>query len=52
MRAYWGVSALTPDPKDYQYAPGVMPPSGTQYRRTVQVALAHQLWAKPWRVTP
>jgi hypothetical protein len=43
-RAYWGATALTGDPKDYQYAPGVMPPSGRQYRRTLQASLTHRLW--------
>lgn len=43
LRAYWGASALTGDPKDYQYAPGVMPVAGRQYRRTVQASLTHRL---------
>lgn len=43
VRAYQGMTSLTRDPKDYAYAPAVTPVSGTQYRRTVQVALTRAL---------
>ncbi|RZK41116.1 MAG: PorT family protein [Hymenobacter sp.] len=43
VRAYWGASSLTGDPKDYQYAPNVMPVAGRQYRRTVQASLTYRL---------
>jgi hypothetical protein len=47
VRAYWGSMRSRPeDPKDYQYSPEAMPISGTQYRRTVQLLLTRQLWAK------
>lgn len=45
IRAYQGMSSLTPDPKDYAYAPAITPVSGTQYRRTVQVALTRALFS-------
>jgi hypothetical protein len=44
VRAYWGATALTGDPHDYAYAPDVMPPSGRQYRRTLQASLTYRLW--------
>jgi hypothetical protein len=43
VRAYWGATALTGDPHDYAYAPDVMPPSGRQYRRTLQASLTYRL---------
>lgn len=44
LRAYQGLSPLTRDPHGYQYAPQVLPPAGTEYRRVAQVALTRDLW--------
>ncbi|RZL15656.1 MAG: PorT family protein [Hymenobacter sp.] len=44
LRAYQGLTPLTPDPHGYQYASEVLPPSGTEYRRVAQVAITRDLW--------
>jgi len=47
VRGYWSSMRSRPeDPKDYQYSPGAMPIAGTQFRRTLQVLVSRQLWAK------
>ena len=44
LRAYQSFTPLSQDPHGYQYAPEVLPPSGTEYRRVAQVALTRDLW--------